>query len=854
MTRRRLAPVALFLEFTLVVALCATARGAAHSVIHLPATHLTASAADWPTYHHDNTRAGVDSSSSAFSSVGSAWSTSLSGFGEVFAEPLVYGGEVYVVTEEDWFFQLNAATGHVDWSIHLATPFTGSLPCSNNPPGGITGTPAIDPATNMLFAAGQYDNGGSPDFLLWAINLAASPHPALVYSVGIEPPGLFSSQGERGALAIANGRVYVPYGGRDGDCTPYSGFIASVRESDGGGLTSYQTPTSGGAGMWGASGPAVDGSGYVYDTTGNAGCPSTFDFNDAIIKLPALLGNTPTDYFAPSDWMSTFSCPDADLGSEGPMFVGGGYLFQSGKTGDGFLVAPNAMGHIGGEIFRGTACNSSSFGGTAYSAPYIFVPCMDGLHALQQSADNKSFTSLWNFSSGWAGAPIVAGGAVWFVDVNSGTLYALDLATGNQRFSASVGSVHHFITPAASSNMVFVPASTAIVAFRLSPSCSSAGLAASATSPAEVGTSITLTASSTGCAGTPSYDFFMLPPGGSWVNLSGGYTSSTTFMWNTAGLKLGTYSLDVYVRGSGSTAAYDNFGLLPFVLTGCQSATMSPSATQQSGSGSVSFTVTPAGCTSSLRQLWYLGPSGVWKNTGAYAAGASVSFPASTLPAGNYSLAAWVKDTSSPNQYDTYALATYQVGSGCTPATIASSGGSSLPVGGGSTFTATTSGCTTPSYQWWLLPPSGSWQLKQTYGSGTWAPTFGVGSYEPGTYSVDAWVKQSGSAAAYNTYGLYSLTLTTCAAATLAAAPASPQAAGTSITLTATSTGCATPEYQFWVLPPGGSWMPLGQFSTTNTATWTSSAPGNYAIVVWVRPQGSPDQYATYGMTSFTLQ
>ena len=54
--------------------------------------------------------------------------------------------------------------------------------------------------------------------------------------------------------------------------------------------------------------------------------------------------------------------------------------------------------------------------------------------------------------------------------------------------------------------------------------------------------------------------------------------------------------------------------------------------------------------------------------------------------------------------------------------------------------------------------------------------------------------------------------------------------------------------------PPGGSWTSLGPFTSTNTATWSTAQAGNYALVVWVRPQGSSTQYATYGMTNFTLQ
>jgi hypothetical protein len=219
-----------------------------------------------------------------------------------------------------------------------------------------------------------------------------------------------------------------------------------------------------------------------------------------------------------------------------------------------------------------------------------------------------------------------------------------------------------------------------------------------------------------------------------------------------------------------------------------------------------------------------------------------------------YSVDVWFKDVDSPNRFDTYALSTYQVGSGCTSATVTSSGGSTQPLGGSSTFTSATTGCSSPSYRWWLLPPSGAWQSRQPYGAGTWSQTFSAGSFMPGTYSVDAWVKQSGSTATYDTYGLVSFSLSGCSDASLAVAPASPQSAGTPIGLTASSNGCAPAEYQFWVLPPGGFWTSLGPYSSSTTATWTTSLPGNYALVVWVRTQGATNRYDTFGLANFSLQ
>jgi len=183
---------------------------------------------------------------------------------------------------------------------------------------------------------------------------------------------------------------------------------------------------------------------------------------------------------------------------------------------------------------------------------------------------------------------------------------------------------------------------------------------------------------------------------------------------------------------------------------------------------------------------------------------------------------------------------------------MTSSGGSAQPFGGTNTFTAATTGCTAPSYQWWLLPPGGTYRVQQPYGASTWTPTLSAATFVPGTYTVDAWVKQSGSTRPYDTYGAYSFTLTTCAAATVSAVPAQPQPAGTPITLTASTSGCSA-EFQFWVARQGGAYTSLGPFSTSNMATWTASQPGNYTISVWVRPQGSTRRHDTYALTSVSL-
>ena len=62
------------------------------------------------------------------------------------------------------------------------------------------------------------------------------------------------------------------------------------------------------------------------------------------------------------------------------------------------------------------------------------------------------------------GSPIVAEGAVWAIDVDSATLYAVDPESGAVLYSLRLGSAEHFSTPAATQGYVVTPAGAAVVA------------------------------------------------------------------------------------------------------------------------------------------------------------------------------------------------------------------------------------------------------------------------------------------------------------------------------------------------------------------------------------------------------
>lgn len=118
-------------------------------------------------------------------------------------------------------------------------------------------------------------------------------------------------------------------------------------------------------------------------TTGNGSSASSFDYGNSVLKLSADL--SPLSYFAPENWLD-LNQSDADLGSVGPALLSNGMIFQLGKEGIGYLLRSANLGGIGGAAFASRVCASISnaaFGGSAYSTPYVYAPCVEGIVALQ---------------------------------------------------------------------------------------------------------------------------------------------------------------------------------------------------------------------------------------------------------------------------------------------------------------------------------------------------------------------------------------------------------------------------------------------------------------------------------------
>src|SRR5438270_488853 len=69
------------------------------------------------------------------------------------------------------------------------------------------------------------------------------------------PGGHPEFQQQRPALAVADGRVYIEFGGLAGDCGTYLGSIVAASDDGKGDLLSYAVPTKNRGAIWAPPGP-----------------------------------------------------------------------------------------------------------------------------------------------------------------------------------------------------------------------------------------------------------------------------------------------------------------------------------------------------------------------------------------------------------------------------------------------------------------------------------------------------------------------------------------------------------------------------------------------------------------------
>ncbi|MDQ2727919.1 MAG: PQQ-binding-like beta-propeller repeat protein [Actinomycetota bacterium] len=393
--------------------------------------------------------------------LGPLWTAPLDG-AAVYATPVMALGRVFVVTEADDVYALDAHDGHVLWRANIGSPLANVAAragCGSIDPLGITSRPVLDPATSTLYAVGEVSSGGSsPIVHRQLVGLDASTG-KVVRSANADPTGGGDDSvdlQQRADLALAGGRVYVGFGGLFGDCGTYHGWVVGVSEQAGPGNVEFNvTPGNEGGAVWEPGGPSIDPAGNVFITTGNRNNPDdpNVRYAESVVKLsPTLIEE--------ASFTDPVATGDGDLGTDSPTLLPNGTLFAVGKTNVGYVLRQSDLGLVA--RIPGV-CGSDPVGSNAFDAATdtVYVPCRAGGIQEVDLAHNRL---------GWRhgevnATPVLAVGSLWALHYPNGTLQALDPATGAVRRTAPVGAVPTFATPFVADGLVLVGTTSGVKAF-----------------------------------------------------------------------------------------------------------------------------------------------------------------------------------------------------------------------------------------------------------------------------------------------------------------------------------------------------------------------------------------------------
>jgi hypothetical protein len=467
------------------------------------------------TYHYDNFRTGWNASETKLTPA----SVVGQGFGllqtvnldeRVDAQPLLVTGVdlpgqgthdvLYVVTENDSVYGIDAESGTVLMSVSLGAP----VPMSAIPPKGacnknsqvlgIMATPVIDPQAGLIYVMSYTWESGAAVYRLHALRLATLQDavPSAIASASRTLPDgttlAFSAANsrQRPALLLANNTVYAGFGSfcdfrkaRGWVLGWQTGTLAPLPNSK---LTNMLPSTARNfflTSVWmSGSGLAADQSGSVYFVTGNtdnSGTAYNSQTNPAesVVKLsPDLL--TMQDFFTPggaSKGEVELDIKDLDFGSGGILLLppqGGAHpnlAAAAGKAGVLYLLNRDALGgyvpsgpdnvlaHVAiGQCWCGQSYFTGSDGvgrvvSSGGSKAMVWQVRVSPTTSLKHESTSAAIPSFQGFFTSVSSNGTTAGSAViWAVGgpkhitgPQNITLLAFDAADASLLFSADAG-------------------------------------------------------------------------------------------------------------------------------------------------------------------------------------------------------------------------------------------------------------------------------------------------------------------------------------------------------------------------------------------------------------------------------
>jgi hypothetical protein len=426
--------------------------------------------------------------------------------GAVYAQPLFVdglGGKdlVIVATESDVIYAFDAGSGAQVWMTPLGTPVPlAKMPCGNIDLYGVTGTPVIDFASRTLFVDAMVtpDDGTTKQHKVFALSIddgsMKSGWPVDIAANAKSGATTFEAapQSQRGALAIVNGILYLPFGGLYGDCGNYHGWLVAIPIAQPTQVQAWATTARAG-GSWGPSGVASDGA-RVFITTGNTTGTTTWGGGEALVSFPATaaLPMAPS-YWAPKNWHDLDN-GDVDLGGTAPVIVDlpgstpSHLAVAFGKDGNVYLEDATNLGGVNDAVAQvHAASNEIITAAVIYTTATATYAAFKGNGTMCTSGSGSLTTvkivpgappaimGSWCTSLNGFGSPIVtttdghADPIVWAVGAGgNGLLQGFDGDTGAVVYNGGgnkIANARVYNAPIVAKGRIFVATDSAVVAF-----------------------------------------------------------------------------------------------------------------------------------------------------------------------------------------------------------------------------------------------------------------------------------------------------------------------------------------------------------------------------------------------------
>ena len=445
------------------------------------------------TYHNDVRRTGWNRheqilSPQTVSQTTFGWLKTVVLDDQVDAEPLLVDNVridhhrhdvVYVVTENDTVYAIDADSGAVLKSRSLGTPVPRPLNCENNGDAvGINGTPTIDLATRTLYVIAYRMSGSSPIHELHALDLATlneRPHsPIQVAATNTLKDGSTytfdaSVQRQRPGLLQANGNVYAGFGSFcDFKSSQSRGWVLGWNRTTLKALAHSELPNKALApsstfdcyfhSPWTSNHPcylssvwmsgfglASDEAGHIYFTTGNTTpgiYDSTWNLAESVIKLSDKLDKV-DDFFTPAD-ENGLDGGDTDFGSGGALVLPDQpgpmphLVVAAGKEGNLFIINRDT-GKMGG--YNNPDKSLSVWVDECWCGPSYFKGA-DGIGRVVSSGGNQ--VRVWKVDTAAAPALSQEGAAAIDAGQDGGFLTSIS-SNGMHKDSAIIWAVSHAI-------------------------------------------------------------------------------------------------------------------------------------------------------------------------------------------------------------------------------------------------------------------------------------------------------------------------------------------------------------------------------------------------------------------------